>query len=230
MNTAQKIIKYCAISFAVFLIVTIFSGIVYGILGIATVGTLISDNSSVESKCENVEERCLQVNLGVSELIIKKGDKLTVETKSEAADINEDGNSLIITDKSRNLFNNFKERGITVYIPEDMEFEKVAISGGAGSIYIESLRTKSLEMALGVGETKIDALETDDAKISTGIGEVVINLMSSSSQYEIRVDKGLGDITFNGSSVSKNSTIGNGDKKLSVSGGIGDIKITTFDR
>ncbi|MFU2363982.1 MAG: hypothetical protein ACM67R_09135, partial [Clostridiales bacterium] len=36
MTTAQKIIKYCAIAFAIFLIVTIVSGILSGIYGLAS--------------------------------------------------------------------------------------------------------------------------------------------------------------------------------------------------
>lgn len=228
MNTAQKIVKYFAIGFAIFLIVSIFSAVIYGILGIATTIKLIDDHSSAEVECKDVEERCLQINLGFSSLTIKKGENLSVDTKNDKVNIEENGSRLIITEKGRHLFDNYNDREVTILVPEDMEFEKVAISGGAGNIYVEKLYAKTLEMALGVGETRIDALETDNAKISTGIGELQINLMSSADKYEVKVSKGIGNIRFNGSSVSKNSTLGSGSKKLDISGGIGAINITTF--
>ena len=76
MNTAQKIIKYFAIAFASLLSVSIIAGIVFGCLGILAATKLIKDNSSVEITCEENESPCLKISLGVSDLEIKKGDKL----------------------------------------------------------------------------------------------------------------------------------------------------------
>lgn len=229
MNTAQKIVKYCAVAFAFFLSVVICSTIAYAIVGIATATKLIETHSAVETKCESAEERCLQINLAYSELIIKKGDELKVDTKNDKVEVNEDGKKLVITEKGRHLFEKFSDRDVVVYIPEDMEFEKVAIAGGAGSTRIESLRAKKLEVALGIGETRIEALETEDAKIDTGIGEVRIGLMSKADEYEIHADKGIGEVRFNGRSVSDHSVIGNGSRKIKVDGGIGSITIDTVE-
>lgn len=227
MNTAQKIVKYFAFAFAIFLTVSIFSGIVYGVLGIVTAGKLIEDNSMVATKCEGEEERCLEVALSISNLEIKKGDKLSVETKNEKVEVAQDEHKLVVTEKGRHLFESYNDREVIIYIPEDMKFEKVAISGGAGNLYVESLRTKELEMSLGVGGTTIAALEADQANISTGIGEVSVALMSKAEDYEIKASKGIGDITLNGQSIPDDSTRGSGSKKIEISGGIGAIKITT---
>lgn len=229
MNTAQKIIKYLAMAFAISLIVAIISGIVYGVLGIITAGGFIGGHSSAEIKCESVEERCLQIDLAAAELIIKKGDELKVETENDKVEITEEGKRMIIVEKGRHLFEKHSDRGIVVYIPEDMEFEKVVIDGGAGSTKIESLRAKTLDIDLGVGETRIEALETDHAEIDTGIGEVYVKLMSRAEAYEIHADKGIGEITFNGRSVSDHSVLGNGSKKVEVDGGIGSITIETTE-
>lgn len=227
MNTAQKVIKYFAIAFAMFLTVAIFSGVVYGILGIATAGKLIEDNSSVATKCEGEEKPCLEISLAISNLEIRKGDTLYVETKNEKVEVAQDDHKLVVSERGRHLFERYNDREVIIYVPEDMEFEKVAISGGAGNIYIESLRTKEIEMSLGVGKTEIIALEAEEADISTGIGEVSVSLMSKAEDYEIKASKGIGDITLNGKSIPDDEAQGSGKRKIDISGGIGAIKIVT---
>lgn len=225
MTTFQKIVKYLAMGFATFLIVAIYSGILCAGLGIISAGRLIKNNSSVETKCENIEKTCLQVSLAISKLEIKTGDSLRVDTKNDKVTIKETGNNLIVTENGSRLFGG--DRDVVIYVPENLQFEKVGISGGAGSIHIESLRAKELEMSIGVGETSVNNLDIDNAKISTGIGKVAIGLASSADSYEIKVEKGIGEIKFNGNSVSDGSTLGSGKNKLSVSGGIGSIAINT---
>ena len=226
MTTFQKIVKYLAMGFATFLIVAIYSGILCAGLGIISAGRLIKNNSSVETKCENTAETCLQVSLAISRLEIKDGDNLRVDTKNDKVTIKENGNNLIVTETGRHLFDG-GDHDVVTYVPENLKFEKVGISGGAGSIHIESLRAKELEMAIGVGETSVNSLDVENAKISTGIGKVAIGLASTADSYEIKVSKGIGEIKFNSNSVSDGSTLGSGKSKLSVSGGIGSIAINT---
>lgn len=230
MNTAQRIVKYFAFAFAIFLTVSIFSAIVYGILGIATAGRLIEDNSTAAAnKCEGEEKLCLEVALSISNLEIKKGDDLYVETKNEKVEVSKDEHKLVVTERGRHFFESYNDREVIIYIPENMEFEKVAISGGAGNLYVESLRAKNIEMSLGIGKTEINALETDNADISTGIGEVSVKLISKAEAYEIKASKGIGDITLNGKSIPEDKAQGSGSKKIEISGGIGAIKITTAE-
>ena len=230
MNSAQKIIKYLAMAFAIFLIVSIFSGIVYGVLGIATAGKLIGDNSTVDTKCqENGEKLCLEIALSISNLEIKKGDKLSVETKNEKVEVSQDDHRLVITEKGRHLFESYNDREVIVYIPEGTEFEKAGISGGVGNIYIENLQAKDLEMALGIGKTEVSNLEVKNAKISTGIGEVSVRLSSKLDAYTIKPEKGIGDVVLNGKSIPDHSVNGNGESKIEIDGGIGAIKITTAE-
>ena len=229
MSTWQRIVKYFAIGFACFLIFTILSGIVFGALGILTATKLIDKNSHVEISCEANEEPCLQVALAASELVIKKGDKFAAESTYDKVEIKQDGNRMVITENGGSIFGGYN-RTTTVYVPEDMEFTKVGISGGAGRIYVESLRAKEMEVALGVGETVFDKLEVEKAKFSTGIGRVAINLASSDDAYAIKVDRGIGEIKFNGNSINSNTTIGDGDKKIEISGGIGELDIKTAEK
>lgn len=224
MTTAQKIIKYFAIGFATFLIVTICAAIVYGGLGIVTtVDYVIGDRREV-SECEATP--CLSISVAISNLEIKKGDELAAEAKNDKVEIIRDEGKLVIKEPKADVFNR-NDKLITVYIPEDMNFSTVDISGGVGSIRIDELKTESLKMSLGVGETMVGSLDAKSAEINTGIGKLDINLASPEEEYEILVSKGIGDITFNGKSISNDSAKGNGDKKIKISNGIGAINITT---
>ena len=116
-----------------------------------------------------------------------------------------------------------------VRLPEDMEFTKAGISGGAGRIYIESIKAKEMELSLGVGETSIDSLEVEKIKVSAGIGAVNLHLASPASEYKVKISKGIGDARFNGKVVGNDETFGDGAREVEVSGGIGSIDITTVE-
>ena len=229
MNTAQKIIKYIALAFAALLSVSIIAGLIFAGLGIMTATKLISNNSHVEIRCEADESPCLEIALAASELVIKKGEKFSAETTYDKVEIKQVDDKMVITENGGSIFGDYN-RTTTVYVPEDMEFTKVGISGGAGRIYVESLKAKEMEVSLGVGETVFEKLEADKAKFSTGIGRVAINLASSDDAYAIKVDRGIGEIKFNDSSINSNTTIGDGDKKIEISGGIGELDIKTAEK
>ncbi len=228
MSTAQRIIKYFAVGFAAFLSFTIISAIVFGALGILGATKLIKSNSNVEISCEVDEAPCLEISLGASELVIKKGETFSAESTYDHVEIKQDGDRMVITEKDGSIFDDYN-RTTTVYVPEDMVFNKAGIAGGAGRIYIESLNAKELEIALGVGETVINNLEFDSAKIDSGIGSVNVKLASDESKYAIKADKGIGKITFNGKGIG-DSEIGNGESEIKISGGIGEININTAEK
>ena len=229
MNTAQKIIKYIALAFAALLSVSIIAGLIFAGLGIMTATKLISNNSHVEIRCEADESPCLEIALAASELVIKKGEKFSAETTYDKVEIKQSDDKMVITENGGSIFGDYN-RTTTVYVPEDMEFTKVGISGGAGRIYVESLKAKEMEVSLGIGETVFDSLEADKAKFSTGIGRVEVSLASSDDAYAIKVDKGLGEIKFNGNKISNDTWIGSGDKKIEISGGIGELEIRTAEK
>ena len=231
MSTAQRIIKYCAIGFAAFLIVTILSSIIFGVLGIVTAGKIIKSNSEISLSCDAEEKACISITIAASELEIKKGEELKVETKNEKVDVKQEGNVLTVVENGSNWnwFGKNADKNIVVYVPEDLEFEKAGISGGAGRIYVEKLNAKELEVALGVGETVIDALETENAKINAGIGSVKINLLSKSEEYTINMSKGLSAMSFNGEGLGNDATFGTGDRKIEISGGIGEFIVKTAE-
>lgn len=229
MTSAQKVIKYFAIAFAACLIVGIFSAAVFGGLGIFKAIGAVNTETKLELDCETISGPCLSIATGISELEIKTGETFKVEADSEKVNIKQNGDKLSITEISNSTFGWFEndKRKIIIYVPENLVFEKTNINSGTGKISVDSLTTKSLKSSLGIGEVSFTNLTVDNAKFDCGIGSVNVSLTGESSDYEIDVDKGIGDINFNGRSVKDHSTIGNGDHKIDIDGGIGAINITT---
>ena len=104
MSTAQKVIKYVALAFAIFLAVSIIAGIVYGIysLGEALFGESDKLDEPVELYSgDNPAFKELSLKINATEIIIKTGDKLTVTTDNKTIKVNEDEETLEIKDTSK---------------------------------------------------------------------------------------------------------------------------------
>ena len=214
MTTAQKIIKYCAIAFAVFLIVSIIGGIVGAV---ASVPLLVSDGDGIgEMKTYAVTEtvKNLEIDLSGARLEIKTGDRFSVESDHKYLRVeNADGTLAIKED--RPAFG-FSTEGVQVIltVPENFTFEKTAISTGAGMVKVDTLSSQRLSLDLGAGEVDIGTLTaTDRASINGGAGE-------------LRIDGGeLADLDLNigvGEADLESRLTGN----CSIDYGVGELNLT----
>ena len=80
MNTAQKIIKYGAIAFAFFLIFSILSGIMTGVMLFSNIWQQEEPNELKQTQIENIPQK-LKINLISTKLEIRKSDSFSIETK-----------------------------------------------------------------------------------------------------------------------------------------------------
>lgn len=240
MTTAQKVIKYLATAFAFFLIISIISGILSAFYALSGVLGLKRDNEIIKGEMstidfENSDIKELNIDVACTNLIIKTGDFLKIDTNNSSINCNQNNEMLQIKEKNHSCFLNDNRGDLVVYIPEDIEFEEVKINAGAGEINIESLNTKKLVFELGAGETKIEKLNvTNDCKIEGGAGKVSI---LSGSINNLNLDMGVGEINVTAilKEESKiNAGIGNLNMNLQgnqesyqirTNKGVGSIKI-----
>lgn len=240
MTTAQKVIKYLALAFAAFLIVSIISGILSAlyalsrVLGLQKEDEIIKDEMS-KINFENSEVATLDIDVAFTNLIIKKGDLLLAETNNKNINCIQNNQNLQIKENQHSLFSKNDTGDLVIYIPEDLEFKKVKINSGAGKIQIENINAEKLYLELGAGETIIEKLNvTDDCKIESGAGKVSI---LSGNINELNLDMGVGKFEVT-SALTGNSKInaGIGNLELNIQGnkenytikankGIGSIKI-----
>lgn len=225
MTTAQKIIKYFALSFAVFLIVTIISAILSGGYALLSALGLIHSNKDIITEdlkvisSEVKEISTLKLDLAFTNLEIKTGDNFKVETNNSKITFTNDNGSVKIKEENQNWLNNNKKASdLIIYIPEDMiALDEAKIETGAGNINIEKLNTQSLYLELGAGDVKIENITvTEEAKIDGGVGRTELK---SCEINNLKANLGMGEFVFSGKLTGKSE----------IDSGVGAINIDLLD-
>lgn len=224
MTTFQKVIKYLAVAFAIFLIVNIVAGILYGISMIGNALGLRSKNvkkdfglQDISTNVYHSEEAKLKISLNYSNLTIKKGETFRAESNNSDISCSQNENQIVIKESGHNIFKKNDKNDLVVYIPGDLILEDVDITTGAGEINIEQLNAEALYLQTGAGKTRIDNLiVTEKTRIEGGVGSIKI---SSGKISDLELDMGVGSIKIN--------SILSGKSKIEA--GIGEVKINLLD-
>lgn len=196
MTSIQKVIKYLAIAFAVVLIVAIFSGIIGIIAAISGIASWSNDRATATVQTDTVysgtissDIHHLDMQIGAANVVIETGEFLSVETDNPYITVTEQDEKLLIREKSH--IANLDSSTVTVCIPEDLVFDEVDITTGAGLINLETLTCRELDMELGAGKVEMDNLNvTGDADIDGGAGQIIIH---SGNLNNLSFDMGVGE-------------------------------------
>ena len=225
MTTAQKVIKYIATAFAVFLIITIISAILSGGYALLSALGLIHTNNNIVTEdlkvisSEVKEVSTLKIDLAFTNLDIKTGDNFKVETNNSKINFTNDNGSVKIKEESQKwLNNNNKASNLIIYIPEDMiTIDETKIETGAGKINIEKLNTQNLYLELGAGDVYIEnVIATGETKIDGGVGKAELR---SCEINNLKANLGMGEFVFKGKLKGKNE----------IDSGVGAINIDLMD-
>lgn len=218
MTSAQKIIKYLALCLATFLIFLIISSLLGVFYSVSKILDIQKDNevtmdkmSTVNFKTDDISS--LDINLLFTNLIIKQGNNLHVETNNEKVHFDEENNSLKIKEDSRNWLSQNNKGDLILYLPKNSQFKTVEIQVGAGKIQIENLVTDFLSLELGAGETSIQRLNvSENCKIESGAGKV--SLLDGRIK-NLDLDLGVGKFELTSSLLGSNK----------INAGIGSLEL-----
>ena len=203
MTALQRIIKYCAVALAVFLIVAIISGICGAI---SMVSFFFDGDAAGEMQTYTVSSDVESLDLEVSAaaLEIVTGDSFSVESNHKYLLLKEDNGALRISEEK--ILFGVSSDGVTVIltVPEGFVFEDAAISAGAGKVSVDTFSANVLSLDLGDAE---------------------LTLLGKKDDYRIEVDKGVGGATLDGKVLSDDSIWGGGANRIDVDGGVGSIHI-----
>lgn len=244
MTSAQKIIKYVAMAFAIFLIVNIFSAILIGLYTLGNAFGLVNSNENTIMEdlktisSEIYEISTLKIDLGYTNLHIKTGEEFKVETNNPKISFSENNGSVVIKEEKNNWLSNGnnQESCLIIYIPEDMlDLDEIKLEAGAGEVTIDTLKTQGLYFNLGAGKVNIENITvTQEAEIDGGAGKIEIK---SGKINNLDLDMGVGETILQAEITGKSDIdagIGNldinlyGEKenyKIDADKGIGSIKI-----
>lgn len=239
MSDGQKVIKYLAIAFAIFLSVNIIGGIIsaiffglniFGItLGIQEVeDKVITTKQQIDFSQNDEEIENMKIEIGYSKLTIETGTELKVEASNEnsALEVKKLGDTLSIKDnKIWTMFNQYEESEIRIILPENTTFEKVKIEAGSGEVKVSNLQTKSLDFDVGAGNVMISNITVEKkTDIDGGAGKVVIQ---DSNLNNLDLDVGVGEFQIRNTALTGNSDIDAGVGRLEVNlkGSLKDYRI-----
>ena len=103
--------------------------------------------------------------------------------------------------------------------------ENAKIEGGAGDLSITATDIHNLDLNMGIGKLSLISKLTGNNEIDCGVGEMNLSLIGTLEDYQISLDKGVGNATIDGSNMKDNNTYGTGINKIDIDGGIGSIDI-----
>lgn len=231
MTFWQKVIKYLAIAFAIFLIVNII-GVILSIIGVIG-GIAFFSNTITDVKEEIIQDQPnyselpqvitdniqienitnLEIDVKYSTLEIKNGDTFKVESNDKNVTCTQRGNELIVKETGNNWLNKKESNTIIIYIPANKEFNEIDFDTGAGDISIESLTTKDFSFSIGAGKVEINKLNvSNEAEIDGGAGKVDI---LSGEIRNLDLDMGIGEFNLN-TKLLGNNNIEQGMGKLVI--------------
>jgi len=221
MSNLQKVIKYGAVAFGLFLAFSIIFGITTFVLSLTGVLNNDKDFDNLnEIKINNVMS--LDIDVKSASIVIKEGKNFKVETDNDNIKVLEKNNELRIIEKKLKLFKN--DNKVVIILPSSLVFEKVKIDAGAGTIDFYQLQTKKLDIDLGAGSAYIENLIVyENASIDGGAGKIVIY---DGKINDLELDMGVGELDLT-SKITGSSEIdaGVGSVKLNLLGTKDNYKI-----
>ena len=223
MTTFQRIIKYLAMAFAIFLVVSIIGGIL-GAVGLFG-GLFDSDAVMDDVKTYGVSSdiTSLDIKFNAADFTIKQADSFSVESNLKYLTVTEKDGTLIIEEQKK-FGKTYSKAVLTLYVPKDAALKKAAITSGAGRLTVDTLSADSVILNLGAGEVNIDSLTAISyADIDGGAGKITV---SGGSLCNLDLDMGVGQLNLTSALVGNSELdLGVGESNLIFIGSEDDYSV-----
>lgn len=223
MTTTQKVIKYMAMAFAVFLAVSIIGGIL-GVFGLFS-GLFGDDAVLGEATTYTVSGDItrLDIQINAADFTIEEADAFSVKSNLKNLTVKDnDGVLTIKEDKKYGI--SYTDAMLILYIPADTVFDKIDITTGAGRLTVDTLSADALDLKLGAGEVAIDSLTANSAaSIEGGAGKITIK---GGILHNLDLNMGVGQLYLTAAILGKSDLeLGIGKTDITLIGIKEDYKI-----
>lgn len=204
---------------------------------------------------DGVEKIELDVSYGNVEIIYSESESVKVDILSRSiqnsysCDLT--NGTLKLKTKNRNKFS-FGDNDINIklYIPEGVTFEKFDIQIGACNLYADKIMASKLSIEVGAGNLDIKDIVSDKCKVECGLGNIDIksidvkesldidcgmgsvkaSMFGDREEFNYKVECSLGNVDFDGKSyasfINSVKETGNGEKKINIECGMGNVDIS----
>ena len=221
MSTGQQVIKVFAIIFAIFIIVNVVGGVIFGIslfAEITMIGEQRTDKITTKEFSQIYENKVdtIKVETAVSKLTIQKGTRLKVEGSNLPSKFTSkvSGTTLTVKEEgNKKWLNENITSEIIITIPEGKTLTKLEIDSGVGTNHIQDLTVETLDLDCGVGTMQINNVTVlSKTKINGGAGRTVVE----DCEFEkLDLDSGVGEMVIS-ADLTGNSKIDSGVGRLSL--------------
>lgn len=110
----------------------------------------------------------------------------------------------------------------------------VSVKVDAGEVSIENLTTEDFRVEVGAGQASISGLEADRIDTDCGVGQIDLEIRGRESDYNYRINCGLGNIEVNErdyTSLGRELHVDNhAEKEILLNCGVGEIVLETIGR
>lgn len=246
MTTTQKIIKYLAIAFALFLVISIFS-IIFGLSReiISSINNdkkeseLLEEYTTISNNVNNIES--FKIDISNDDIEIKEGEKFEVKTNDpDVKFYHENSKVKIKSDKTFSWHLSNSSRGtIIIYLPNEFNISELDLNLGAGKIDIDKIFVETLLMDLGAGTMTAKEINVyEKATINGGAGNINIysgtinnlNLKLGAGNASIQSDlTGSNTLTTGVGKLNLGLSRSKDNYKFDISKGLGNIILNDFD-
>lgn len=243
MKSAGSVIKGLAIALAAFIIFMIVNSLLFAFSIVGSIFNLNDNDIYTGYQFAEVDNsgriRNLKIDLATTNLTIKKGDKVEVETNNSKIEVKNTDTDLEIKEESFAIFSfnlgKHKTSEVILYLPDDLILDNVDIDLGAGKSEIGLLKANNIKLDAGAGSIAIDNITASNhAEIDGGAGKFAINSgVLNDLDFEMGVGKtdinavltGKADIEAGVGEVTINLLDSIDNYRISVEKGIGSVKV-----
>lgn len=246
MTTTQKIIKYLAIAFALYLVISIFS-IIFGLSReiISSINNdkkeskLLEEYTTISNNVNNIES--FKIDISNDDIEIKEGEKFEVKTNDpDVKFYHENSIVKIKSDKTFSWHLSNSSRGtIIIYLPNEFNISELDLNLGAGKIDIDKIFVETLLMDLGAGTMTAKEINVyEKATINGGAGNINIysgtinnlNLKLGAGNASIQSDlTGSNTLTTGVGKLNLGLSRSKDNYKFDISKGLGNIILNDFN-
>lgn len=246
MTTTQKIIKYLAIAFALYLVISIFS-IIFGLSReiISSINNdkkeskLLEEYTTISNNVNNIES--FKIDISNDDIEIKEGEKFEVKTNNpDVKFYHENSIVKIKSDKTFSWHLSNSSRGtIIIYLPNEFNISELDLNLGAGKIDIDKIFVETLLMDLGAGTMTAKEINVyEKATINGGAGKINIysgtinnlNLKLGAGNASIESDlTGSNTLTTGVGKLNLGLSRSKDNYKFDINKGLGNIILNDFD-
>lgn len=224
MNAFEKVVKGFAYFLAGVIILSIFSGILFGLSFLSRMGHFSGSNEVIDFHEVYEGVKKLDIDISASKISLVEGESFMVEGEdiSDSFQIKQHADTLKIEEKSFGFWN-FTSGDIVITVPKNYVLDEIEIKTGAGSVSFCDIRAYDFDLDHGAGLLEIKNSNFQKTSISGGAGKIKV---TDSILRDLKLSAGAGAVEID-SEILGNSEIecGVGKVELNLLGTKEDYRI-----